>query len=158
MAVDGMIGRLVVLMLGFSLIAGCGKSGDVKTVNVAGTVYIDGKPLDGVKVNFLTEKHAGSGKTADDGTYVLVQGAEPGENKIYFSKIVNSKLNDDPEAGMDMGQLEAMAMAAGDATGVVALPGQVIPRQYCDPTKSDITFNVPEDGTGSADFRLSSKQ
>ncbi len=158
MAVNGMIGRLAVGILVFSVIAGCGKSGDLKTVNVAGTVYIDGKPVDGVKVNFLTEKHAGSGKTLGDGTYVLVQGAEPGENKIYFSKVVNSQISNDPESGMDMGQFEAMAMAAGDETGAVMMPGQVIPRRYCDPTKSDITFNVPEAGTESADFRLSSKQ
>ena len=154
---DGMIGRLAVLILGFSAIAGCGKSSDLKTVNVAGTVYIDGKPLDGVKVNFHTEEHAGSAKTLTDGTYVLVQGAQPGENKVYFSKVVNSQISDDPESGMDLGQFEAMAMAAGDETGVT-IPGQVIPKRYCDPTKSDITFNVPEAGTESADFRLSSKQ
>ena len=155
---DRMIARLAVVVLGLSIIAGCGKAGDVKTVNVSGTVYLDGKPLDGVTVHFLTENHSGSGKAVSDGTYVLVQGAEPGENKIYFSKIVNSQLNDDPEAGMDIAQFEAMAMAAGDEMGVVTMPGQVIPRQYCDPTKSDITFNVPEAGTGSADLRLSSKQ
>ena len=134
--------------------AGCGQSG-VETVNVSGTVYLDGQPVEGVEVYFASENHAGFGVTAADGTYELVQGAEPGENKLRFSKVVNSEFND-PENGMDIGQLEALAMAHGGGPGV-RLPGQMIPSKYSDPALSKIVFEVPDGGTGSADFRLTSK-
>lgn len=142
------------LLLTLAAVAGCGRDG-VKTVGVSGTVYLDGKPVEGVEVHFASANHGGFGLTAADGTYELVQGAEPGENRLRFSKVVNSAFND-PENGMDIGQLEAMAMAHGGGPGI-RLPGQMIPTKYSDPALSKIIFQVPDGGTSSADFRLTSK-
>ncbi|MDZ7617283.1 MAG: hypothetical protein U1E05_09775 [Patescibacteria group bacterium] len=148
------LARFSLLLLLPLAIAGCGREG-VKTVGVTGTVYLDGKPVEGVEVYFATANHTGFGVTAADGSYGLVQGAEPGENRLRFSKVVNSAFSD-PENGMDIGQLEAMAMAHGGGPGV-RIPGQMIPAKYNDPALSKIVFQVPDGGASSADFRLTSK-
>ncbi|MDY0166620.1 MAG: hypothetical protein RBS80_08760 [Thermoguttaceae bacterium] len=135
--------------------AGCGRRDGVRTVGVSGTVYLDGKPVEGVEVYFVSPNHTGFGLTASDGTYELVQGAALGENRLRFSKVVNADFND-PEQGMDIGQLEAMAMAHGRGP-IVQIPGQVIPPKYSDPALSKIVFQVPDGGTSGADFRLTSK-
>ncbi len=141
--------------LASAVLAGCGDGG-VKTVNVSGTVYLDNEPVEGLEVHFVGPSHGGYAVTAADGSYQLVQGAEPGENKLYFRKVEGPQFSLDPELGMDMGQLEAMAMADGGSANVV-IPGQIIPAKYSDPTRSNIAFNVPESGTDNADFRLTSK-
>jgi hypothetical protein len=146
---------VLVLLLAVGAAAGCGRRDGVRTVGVSGTVYLDGKPIECVEVYFVSTNHTGFGVTAADGTYELVQGAEPGENRLRFSKVVNADFND-PEQGMDIGQLEAMAMAHGGGPGI-RLPGQVVPPKYSDPALSKIVFQVPDSGASGADFRITSK-
>lgn len=135
------------------ILAGCGGDGREKpdTVNVSGTVYLDGKPLADADVNFMNEEmnFASYGKTNAEGKYTLAQGAVPGLNKITISKIEGEDLELDPEEGMDAGQLEAMG-----ATGKEMGPKQLVAEEYSDPEKSKLEFEVPADGTDSADFRL----
>ena len=149
------LGQLILLAFSLGAVAGCGESGEgkVKTVEVSGTVYLDGQPTEGVEVTFLGENHAGFGTTAPDGTYQLE--AEPGVNKICFSKFEGGDA--DPEAGMDSGQFEAMAGVPGDEGATANMPKQLIPERYTNAENPAETFTVPEGGATNADFKLTSQ-
>ncbi|NOX53831.1 MAG: carboxypeptidase regulatory-like domain-containing protein [Planctomycetes bacterium] len=165
MVAYGMLGACVLLA------AGCGGgdgAGGPKTVDVSGTVFMDGKPLEGADVRFIGPdgKFIGYGRTDASGKYTLVQGAVPGTNKVYISKIEESETGGEfnYEEGVDPGQAAAamQAMAdpedATDAVDVEALgQKELIPDIYSDPAKTKLTFQVPEGGTDSANFQLTSK-
>lgn len=119
-----------------------------KPVRVAGTVYLDGKPVSGVVVRFNSAHFQGEGKTDANGRYELAAGATPGENVVTFHQEVQGLK---PEEGIDLGQLEA---AGGQLPGV-QMSGPVVPAGYADSAKG-IKYVVPEGGTDAADFRLSS--
>jgi hypothetical protein len=123
------------LALGVLVIAGCGGAQGPKPVGVSGTVYIDDKPAPNIAVFFVTEKHAGTGRTNAEGKYTLAQGAIPGVNKITFNAAEESKKSD-VEMGMDAGQMEAQATGApGGASGAVAkkkAAGATLPERYSD--------------------------
>lgn len=157
--------RVFVVVLGLALMGGCGGP-SVKTVGVSGVITLDGNPLAGADVNFISEKFAGYGKTNSQGRFELVQGAVAGENRVTISKLDPSKVpgggrlqfSEDPEKGMDRGQLEAMAAGSG-ATHEVSIGstnGETIPPEFSDPEKSQLKFVVPDSGTTSADFKLTS--
>lgn len=157
------ISAIILTVWAMTSLSGCGGSSPAapKTVGVSGTVYLDGKPLEGAEVRFIREGFASFGQTGADGRYELVQGAVPGENTITISKIEGgSGIELDPAQGMDAGQLEAMRMGTEGTPGggtVPELPKQVVPPQYSDPSKSKLTYTVPEGGSTSADLRLSSQ-
>lgn len=134
-------------LMGLALVAGCGPSGP-KTVQVSGTLRIQGKPVEGVEVQFIAEKFAGLGKTNAEGKYRLA--AVPGRNKVSFRKFDGGPLKDDPGAGMDAGQFAAMQEARSLPTTVK----QLIPQEYRDPATTKMKFDVPSQGTASADFDL----
>lgn len=136
-------------LIGLTCLAGCGPSGP-DTVPVSGTVKIKGQPVAGVEVQFIAAKFAGFGKTDAAGKFRLVPGAMPGPNKVCFRKFDSGQLKDDPQAGMDAGQLEAMQQAQGPQPTVK----QLIPPEYCDPATTKMEFDVPAKGTSSADFDL----
>lgn len=157
-----MIQRLVIPCLLMIVAVGCGGS-DVSTVDVSGTVTMDGKPLAGADVNFVTEQFVGYGKTDAQGNFELVQGAAPGPNKVWISKIDPSKIpgsggiefSDDPESGLDAGQMEAMIDGPGEGMPAGGnMTGETIPPEYSDPTDTKLTFPVPDGGTSSANFKL----
>jgi len=147
-----LIGTLLFWTVG--LAGGCGPSGPtVETVPVAGTVYLDQKPVAGVTVVFIGEgmKFVGRGKTGPDGKYQLddgtipgKRGAMPGMNQVYFAEEDETASSEPP-----------MMPVASSAT---VLPKQgLLPLRYCNPAKPELTFSVPKEGTDVADFRLSSK-
>lgn len=145
----GCLGLLILPVLG------CSDGGDVNTVDVSGTVTIDGKLVEGVEVNFMGEKHAGYGKTDAQGRFQLIQGAVSGRNKVYFSKITgNTDIVISEEEGMDEEQLRLMAESGGRAPD---LPKQLIPPEYSDPESTKLFFDVPAGGTSNAHFKLSRK-
>lgn len=156
-----MSGLLAVAVLFSGTLSGCGGggSGGPKTVRVSGTVTLQGKPLEGASVYFMSEKFSGFGKTNAEGHYELVQGAIPGTNKVYISKLeLPAGVILDPEAGMDLEQLKAAAAGAENdqsAGGAKTKgPKEFVPEEYSNPQKSKLTFPVPPEGTTSADFRL----
>lgn len=133
------------------------------TVDVSGVVTMDGKPLAGASVNFFHEDYpdfAGYGKTDDQGRFTLVQGAVPGTNKVTVSKIVGEELGvgegDDAEGALDDGQIAASTGADIGAAPKKAGLGQQVPPEYSDASKTKLTFMVPDGGTESADFKLTS--
>lgn len=77
---------------------GCGGGESVKTVEVSGELKVAGTAMEGVDVFFLGKKHKGVGKTDAQGKFKLQ--AEPGENKVWFSKIEGAG---SAESGMDAG-------------------------------------------------------
>ncbi|HID22366.1 MAG TPA: carboxypeptidase regulatory-like domain-containing protein [Planctomycetaceae bacterium] len=158
--------RIQVLTAGLAMLvvlgcAGSEQSSGPKTADVSGTVYLDGKPLAGADVHFVSPdgKFVGYGQTDSQGKYTLVQGAVPGKNKVFISKLEMGESELNPEEGIDPGQMEAAAAAlgTGEAGAEEGGPKQLIPEAYSDPEKTKLTFDVPEGGTSEAEFRLTSQ-
>lgn len=136
------------------LAAGCGTSDStVQTVPVAGTVYLDDKPLPGVSVVFISPgaEFVGMGTTGPDGKYRLTRsvipgkhGAMPGKNQVHFAEVDE---NPPPEPPI-----------IPPTSSTSPLPrGGSLPARYCNPARPELTFDVPEQGTDTADFQLTSK-
>ncbi|HEY0980998.1 MULTISPECIES: hypothetical protein [unclassified Schlesneria] len=141
-------------------IVGCGSKGGVKSVDVSGTVTLDGEPLQGADVYFSSGTYGGYGTTDSEGKYRLVNGAAVGDNKISFKKFdtSNAKGIDTSIPGMDEGQVAAMMEARAKSQGGKGAKGSLIPPEMSDPKTTKLTYQVPEGGTDSADFRLTSKK
>ncbi len=137
---------VLIVAIGVPFVGGCGGGQEtVKTVPVSGVVTLDGTPQEGVVVQFIGPKHTGTGRTNAQGRFVLENGAQPGPNKVVFTKIVESA------AGVD-----DTAMAAG-VMPQAASQGTTLPAKYTDPTNPAVTFEVPAAGTQNATLELSSK-
>lgn len=146
----------------WGILAGCGGSSrDVpETVPVAGTITLDGRPLEGAEVRFVKDGFAGVGVTGPDGTYELSPGAVPGMNEVTVSKIEGEGMSTDPEEGMDAGQMEAATTydpALAGTPGAQGPPQETLPSRYSVPGESELEFDVPADGTEQADFPLQSE-
>lgn len=150
--------RLAVCFVVSACCLGCGGGSGPQGVDVAGTVTLDGKPVDGVEVFFFTEKFEGFGRTNSEGKYRLVGGAAPGSNKVYLKKINIDVVKeiDMTIPGMNAGQAAAMADAKSKEKGARANLS-VIPADYSDPKTTKLSFTVPTEGSQAADFRISSK-
>ena len=155
----GMFSLALCLTLPLFLL-GCGGDSAAKTVEtapVSGTVLMDGKPLEGAEVNFITDDFASVGTTDKDGKYELPAGAAIGENKVFISKWKGGRkpqaegddYEDNPDI-LDDGQLEAV----GDGTSGTQEAQQLIPEDFSDPDASILKFQVGADGTDKADFRI----
>jgi hypothetical protein len=139
-------------------LSGCGGAGSPKAVDVSGVISLDDKPLEGVEVYFATDKFEGYGKTDEDGKYRLVNGAAAGPNKVYLKKFNTDVATgiDTSIPGMDEGQVAAM-LAAQSQGPQAKNTASLIPTEYSDPKTTKLSFPVPDGGTSSADFRISSK-
>jgi hypothetical protein len=158
--------RLLVLILAVAIVSQSGCSGGKrgpKTVQVAGTLYLDGKPLEGAEIRFFSTDFVSVAVSGKEGKYELVQGGVPGENKVTVRKIEGTGIKLDPDAGYDQGQLEAQLEAIAAASGRTGKKGadgplkQLVPEHYGDPSKTKLTYSVPDGGSDSADFRLTTK-
>lgn len=146
-----MSGKLFLFAVALLPLVGCGGESSVKTVDVSGEVKLDGKPLPGAEVKFVSDKHVGVGTTDASGGFTLKNGAAPGENKITVSKITDPKYN--PEEGMDA----EMLRMEGQAQGLRTAKGESLPLRYSVLGQSNLTFDVPADGTEEATLELKSK-
>jgi hypothetical protein len=144
------------LFVGVLTITGCGGEDGRRTVPVSGIVTMGGKPLDGAEVYFFSEKFSGMGMTDAEGKYKLVQGTFPGENRVFITKIeggsgenLPTELREDPE------QMRVANESLGATPGSKRVgPQQVVPEHYSNPEKTKLTFQVPENGSNSANFDL----
>ena len=132
-------------------LVGCEANGEAGTQPVSGTVTIAGKAIAGVEVYFCGDGLVAYGKTDAQGHYTLVQGAVPGENKVYFTKIEGGNNAMSQQEGMDDYQLQMMAQASGKKADI---PKQIVPAEYSDAVNPKLSFVVPSGGTQSADFKL----
>ena len=127
------------IALSASFLAGCG--GGPSVVPVSGVVTLDGKPLPEAAVTFQPTATEGAtdgsyGKTDAEGRYSLKlvtnddAGAVPGPHRVMIS-MIKPTMDDSPSMG----------------------PG--LPERYN--IKSELTFDVPADGSDAANFDLESK-
>ena len=158
-------GILIIISL-FTL--GCGSGSSIQSVPVSGVVTMDGQPLVGAEVYFVCGDFTAFGRTSDDGAYMLAQGALPGMNRVFITKMSGS----DPtvfvpgygEEGLDEGQLQAAVAATGADPALMrrvqltgGVPTSGVPRQFSDPADTRLSWIVPDIGTDAASFHLTSK-
>lgn len=122
------------------------------TEPVSGVVTVKGKAIEGIEVYFCGEGLVAYGKTDAQGHYELVQGAVPGENKIYFKKVEAVNPAFAQQEGIDEYQLQMMAEASGGAKK--AKPKEIVPAEYADPANPKLSFLVAPGGTDAANFKL----
>ncbi len=137
------------------LLPGCGgaKKTGPETVPVSGTVSHQGKPLADAKVYFFTEKFSAYGKTDAEGRYRLTNGAIPGENKVFVSKLTGDAKTVPNQIAEDPGQVEAAAAAAANDPRVEeGRQRRAAASDLSDPERTKLTFKVPAEGTETANF------
>jgi len=175
------IGILSALLVGSSLV-GCGGKSYPPTSPVTGVVTLDGKPVEGANVSFVsndTKVQPASGTTDKDGKYSLTtfrsgDGAMPGEYKVavskYFSEAGQSPYDKPaepeetvaPKASLE-DQYAAYEKAYKDApkgppTGAAKQPktGNELPAKYASAGTSGISVTV-KSGDNSFPIELKSK-
>lgn len=130
-------------------VCGCGRpSGppQVLSLPITGAVTLDGQPLSGAEVLFITPDPAAfSGRTKDDGVYQLeaVAGKKAvckGPCKVTISHFVKPN---------------GEALAEGELPANVAA-AEGLPPKYSNLSATVLTAEVPEAG-GRFDFKLTSK-
>ena len=151
---------LTLLMVCF---AGCGTQNATQPVPVSGTITMDGQPLADADVYFVSGDLTAFARTTGDGNYTLAQGALPGMNRVFVTKDTEG----DPSRfvpgyggeGLDDGQLHAAiaAMGADTTMAVSTLPRSLIPPEFSSSEETRLSFLVPESGTRTASFQLTSK-
>lgn len=140
---------LAIVCSSIAPLLGCGKSETYELAPVSGMVTLDGNPVPYTQVTFLpqgtpqqSEPGPGSIATCDDaGRYELKTvrgdvGAVVGTHRIQISS------TGPPQAAVNDG-------------GVGPVPKEAFPARYN--TNSELTFDVPADGTDAANFELTSK-
>lgn len=145
--------RMILALACAAALVGCGGEAADKPVTapVQGTVTLDGKPLVGATVTFLPtrpQQHGAVGTTDAEGKYTLFvgdnAGAQPGSYKVFiqhYTKRDGTPIEITPDTDME---------TIGDVK-------QSLPARYSDPERTELTVDVPEDGTENADFQLSSE-
>jgi len=146
----------------FAALSGCGGSEKPSrgSVPVSGTVTHQGKPLADANVYFFSDKFSGYGKTDAEGKYQLAQGAIPGENKVFISKMTGDPSAIPAQIADDPGQIAASASAtnaaaqAGMSRPKKTGPAELLPPELSDPERTKLTFTVPKEGTETANFNF----
>jgi hypothetical protein len=146
------------------VIVGCGP--DVpSTVPVTGTVLLDGKPVEGATVNFLSKDTniAASGKTDAEGKFAMktfvgstsVDGAVVGSHGVAVVKTEAKSAGDAPD---DLEATKKMMeqMASNPAITSDFKPKALIPEKYSNPTMSQLTALVTDSGPNDFVLELTS--
>lgn len=154
------------LLVPFALV-GCGSSDLPNTVPVTGTVTMDGTPVEGATVNFLSEggSIASAGTTDASGKFSLttivgsqsVPGAVVGSHGVAVVKTETSG-----QEMADPNDLEATKAMMEKMTTNPAITSEfkakyVIPQKYNNPTQSQIKAQVTEAGPNDIKIELSSR-
>ena len=145
------------------LAAGCG-SGSVSPVPVTGKVSLNGKPVDGAVVTFLTGESGGrsaSGRTNADGTFKLTtnrtdDGAPPGEYAITITKV---EAKSGGPAGVDIskgdyGAAYGQMMGAAASGNMSKVLKDLVPAKYGSATNSGLNRTVVKGEENVFDFDL----
>ncbi len=132
--------RVSFVLLGMvgACLAGCGKKENV--VSVTGTVFLDGKPLEGATVTFhpLKGGAVGSATTDSSGRFTVMtgtlRGLKPGEYIVTVQKTAG--------------------VSSGDPLAPEKPPAMLTPAKYANVKTSPLKYTAPG---GPAHFELSSK-
>lgn len=158
--------KYILMPLSLMLLAGCGSSTPSSGVEVSGIVTMDGQPLDAADITFISDKSSGSGRTDASGKFSLIQPVPAGSYRVVVSRLDGATqpvmAATGAAEGLDAGQLSAMAFsAANDPTrrkpARSIAPKQLVPSAFSDPQQTTLSIEIPEDGTESADFQLTSR-
>lgn len=151
-----LVGLLGVGLLGVGLLGGCGGSAGPELAPAQGTVTLNGQPLAGARVTFVSQQEGGSvgvGTTDAEGHYEISftakrMGAMVGPTLVRISKMVR-----DPSprgrAEQEEVEVEAGDDAAGNEDGVPMI--DLVPPQYN--VRSELTIEVRADN-GTYNFDL----
>lgn len=135
-------------------IAGCSGRDLPETIPVTGQVTYQGKPLVDAQIGFIPKQegsgaHPARGRTDERGAFELttyfgpqdeLSGATPGD---YIVTVQKHDVPGDP--------VEVQKMFFKNP-GMV--PKSLLPAEYGDPGKSELTATVVEDGDNSFEFKL----
>jgi hypothetical protein len=137
------LGRWKSLLLFAVLASGCGKDPH-RVAPVSGTVTMDDKPLAGALVSFLPETKPGAmpsptsrGVTDQQGRYSLTTSEDKPGAVVGLSKVRISTLR---------------SQAGGETEGGAIISRETVPERYN--SRTELTFEVPEEGTDAANFTL----
>jgi|SRR3954468_4760821 hypothetical protein len=135
-------------VLAAACLSGCGKAVDAGTVAVAGTVTLDGKPIDNAAVAFIGKEGArlATAQTNSAGKFTIR--AAMGKNVVTVSKTPSTPAppSDEPQLMPTAGEYQKMAQAAKSD----------VPAKYGDPKTSGLSIDVSET-TKDVEFALSAK-
>ncbi len=140
-------------------VVGCGSgSGPPETlVPVAGTVMVNGKPLDGVVVTFIPEitknNQGGSGTTSASGAFTVTDvtqnlpGLAPGKYTIAYSRmrLPDGSAPPEPKEGQPVNP------------GIIRVETLPAHLQSPDPRVPGSLVDVPKEGTTSLQFTIRAK-
>jgi hypothetical protein len=142
-----MIRYVTSVLVGITFLSlGCGKNPH-RLAPVSGRVTMEGKPLANALVAFLPDTKPGAmpsptsrGETDQNGRYTLTSsedkpGAVVGTSKVRISTMKST--------------------GGGEGEGGAILARETVPERYN--ARTELTFDVPEEGTDQADFALKSK-
>lgn len=147
--------------------AGCGGV-DFKTVPVSGVVLLDGQPVEGASVTFLSDvgNRAATGKTDASGKFSLktvvgeqlIDGAVVGAHKVTVAKTTSDSPNGTGERKEGETDQEMVARMAGNTVNTSLVKQTfIIPKKYNNPQNSGLTANVGESGNDNISLEVSSK-
>jgi hypothetical protein len=133
----------VFIVCSTGLLVGCSggedkwKAGRPKTVEAAGMITLNGKPLDKAQVVLVPQggQNGGSALSDDEGAFQLASfppdpGVVPGAYKVMIVKAIVPELQDEESAEAKTPQRAKL----------------LIPKKYTDPKTSGLTVEVPEAG------------
>lgn len=148
-------------------LTGCGGI-DVDTVPVSGVVLLDGSPVEGASVTFLSDigNRVATGKTDASGKFSLktvvgeqmVDGAVVGAHKVTVAKTTSNSPDGAGERKAGETDQEMVARMAGNTVNTSQVKQQfLIAQRYNNPQNSGLTANVAESGNDSITLEVSSK-
>jgi hypothetical protein len=141
-------GRIGLVLFAVAL-SGCGADDD--KIPVTGTVFCDGKPLDGASIAFIGNNGGAYSSAVCDAKGEFRMRAAAGKNKVAVSKGNTANLPPpDPNADQTMPTGEVAA------TMMKAAPKPLVAEKFTDPEKSGIVIEV-SGGMSSIDINVTSK-
>jgi hypothetical protein len=156
------------LVVGVSLL-GCGTGVDFKTVPAGGTLTMDGAPVEGAGVTFMSKEgnRVAEGKTDANGNFtlktvvgkIMLEGAIVGVHKVSVSKTENTGKGAEGAAKVaGENDRDMVARMAGQATNTSGVKQKyIIPQKYNSPEYSGLTATVAEGGSKDIKIEVSSK-
>lgn len=147
---------------GLCVFVGCGEEKGPKTVPAEGTITLDGKPLEGAAIAFVTISGESAQAISDaEGKFSLnafeyKTGAQPGTYMTVITKTVEIlDTGPKPPANSEAAKHAAEEAAEGGGGAQMGVKN-VLPQKYQTPTE-DFSFVVPEEGTTELLIELKSK-
>ncbi len=147
---------LLFVPMGIACLLGCGGDGDEwsakrpKVYPASGIVTLDGKPLDGATVQYMSQAHdlAAAGSTDAQGrfkltTYNADDGAVEGAHKV----VVKKTAYEEKKTKYDSPQERSVAL----------MPKELLPMKYANSTTTPIEVTISTAGPNEATIEVKSR-